>query len=76
MRDQLARAAAALRLPLGRLAALWRRLHFATVPASQLPGWLPGLLADWPRVQRVAQFAVAPPNGQAWNLTSGRIDSW
>jgi hypothetical protein len=77
MRRQLAAAAQALPSPQGRrLAPLWRRLHFATVPASRLPAWLPGLLADWPREQRVAQFAVAPAAGQPWNFVSGRIDSW
>lgn len=78
MRDQLVRAAKALTLPPGRVATLMARVHFATVPASRVPGWLPGLLADWPREQRVAQLVVPPVAGlgPTRSFTVGRIDSW
>lgn len=79
MQGQLVAAAAALRWPPGALAQRLRRLHFATVPVSRIPGWLPGLLADWQREQRVAIFSLTPAGaapGAAAALTSGRLDSW
>ena len=78
MRGQLASYARRIRMPQRRLAAVMRRLHFATVPASRISGWMPSLLATWQRKQRVAHFALTPAVGlgPARSLTTGRIDAW
>lgn len=78
MRNQLLSAARRMRMPHWRLAAVMRRLHFATVPVSRIPGWMPGLLASWQRTQRVAQLVLTPSVGLGPTrlLTTGRIDAW
>lgn len=47
MRDQLLAHAHRIRMPRHRLAAAMRRLHFATVAVSRVPGILPAVLREW-----------------------------
>lgn len=64
MRGQLLAHARRIWMPPAQLAAAMQRLHFATVPVSRVPGWLPGVLREWTYGQRIMELAISPPPGQ------------
>lgn len=52
-KDELMSAAQASNLTSADEMALFERLHFATSPVTNQPGWLPDLLQDWPSNKHV-----------------------